>query len=209
MGRCRSRRVLVSLVVVLTVLVAPACATTAGAGADAGGAPTFPHPSPPAGEVVAQGTVLDTGSSVELCLGAIRESYPPQCDGIPLVDWSWDGVDGSESASGAQWGAYAVQGTYDGTRFAVTTPPVMLALYDPIAIPVEPSEPGATDEETLLGIQEELSPALGDRMLFSAPSDGRLLVDVVWDDGAVQAAVDEAYGAGVVVVRSALREIAG
>ena len=73
--------------------------------------------------MVAQGTVMDVGGDVELCLGPVAESYPPQCSGVPLANWSWGGVDGSETSGDVTWGAYAAQGTYDGEEFAVTQPP--------------------------------------------------------------------------------------
>ena len=90
---------------------------------------------------------MDVGGDVELCLGPVAESYPPQCSGIPLTNWSWDGVEGSESSGDVTWGAYALQGTYDGEEFAVTQPPIMLALYDPMPFP-DPTngEAGAGDE---------------------------------------------------------------
>ena len=100
---------------------------------------------------------MDVDGEVELCLGAVAESYPPQCSGIPVVNWSWEGVEGSESSGDVTWGSYAVQGTYDGEQYTVSAPPIMLALYDPMAFP-DPTngEPGAGDEATLLEIQEDL-----------------------------------------------------
>lgn len=84
------------------------------------------------------GTVIDTGTEVRLCT-AVLESYPPQCGGgIVLQEWSWDGLEGSESASGTTWGSYAVHGVYDGEVMAVTQPPILLALYDPA--PFTPSD---------------------------------------------------------------------
>ncbi len=156
------------------------------------------------------GTVMDVGGSVELCLGPVAESYPPQCSGLPVQGWTWDGVEGSESSGDTTWGAYAVQGTYDGESFTVTRPPIMLALYDPMMIE-DPTGgvPGTADEATLLRIQEELPAALGSSYLSSSPQDGRLWVDVVWDDGTWQRAADDDFGADVVVIRSALRETAG
>jgi hypothetical protein len=56
----------------------------------------------------------------ELCLGAIATSYPPQCEGLAILNWRWDQVDGEESAGGVTWGSYQVVGTYDGTSFTVT-----------------------------------------------------------------------------------------
>jgi hypothetical protein len=55
----------------------------------------------------------------QLCVGGVAESYPPQCSGIPISNWSWDMVDGEESASGTTWGQFHVVGRYDGTNFTV------------------------------------------------------------------------------------------
>ncbi|WP_194398307.1 hypothetical protein [Microbacterium atlanticum] len=196
-------------------LVVIACAALALSGCvTASGAPPSPFgavsPVPPAGEVTAVGTVLDTAGDAELCLGPVAESYPPQCTGVPLEGWTWEGVDGAESSGEVTWGAYAVQGTFDGESFTVTQPPVMLALYDPMA-PEDPTggEPGAGDDETLARIQEELPDRLGSSYLSSYPQDGRLWVDVVWDDGTWQDAADREFGADVVLIRSAMREAAG
>ncbi|MDQ2697689.1 MAG: hypothetical protein M3Y46_02755, partial [Actinomycetota bacterium] len=165
---------------------------------------------PPEGEVRAVGTVLDAGGDPQLCLGAIAESYPPQCSGIPLEAWTWEGVDGAESSGDVTWGAYAVMGTYDGETFTVSQPPIMLALYDPIR-PEDPTggQPGAGDEAALASIQEELPELLGDAYLSSYPQDGWLWVDVVWDDGSWQGAADTAYGEDVVIIRSAIQPLDG
>lgn len=167
-------------------------------------------PNPPEGEVIAQGTVMDAGGDVELCLGAIAESYPPQCSGIPLTGWTWDAVEGSETASGVTWGAYAVQGTFDGESFTITQPPMMLALYDPMMSP-DPTggRPGEGSDDELAAIQEELPGLLGDDLLGSSVQDGRLWIDVVWDDGTRQDVADAVYGDDMVVVRSALTLVEG
>ena len=67
---------------------------------------------PPDGEVVGVGTVMDVGQGdPELCLGAIAESFPPQCSGIPITNWDWAPVkDTSESSGTTRWGSYAVTG---------------------------------------------------------------------------------------------------
>ncbi len=196
--------------VAFVALLVSSCAS-----AGPGSAPSSPtlgtvSPVPPDGEVAATGTVLDAGGDVQLCLGPVAESYPPQCSGIPLEGWTWDSVEGAESSGAATWGAYAVQGTYDGETISVTQPPIMLALYDPIR-PDDPTggKPGSGDDATLAAIQEELPERLGTSYLGSAPEDGRLWVDVVWDDGSWQAAADAEYGNDTVVIRSALVEIAG
>ena len=148
---------------------------------------------------------MDVDGDVELCLGPVAESYPPQCSGIPVENLSWEGVEGSESSGDVTWGSYAVQGTYDGDRYTVSAPPIMLALYDPMAFP-DPTngEPGVGDEATLLDIQEDLPTLLGDAYLSSYPENGRLWVDVVWDDGTWQDAADADYGEDVVVIRPAM-----
>lgn len=71
-------------------------------------------------------TVMEApGRGLQLCLGGIAESYPPQCGGLELVGWDWDAVDGEESASGSTWGSFTVVGTYDDETqtFTLTEPP--------------------------------------------------------------------------------------
>jgi hypothetical protein len=186
------------------------------AGGPPPGAPASPSlgavtPVPPDGEVTAVGMVMDVAGQRELCLGGpVMESYPPQCSGIPLEEWTWDGVEGAESSGDVTWGSYAVQGTFDGETFTVTQPPVMLALFDPM-VAEDPTggKPGAGDEETLARLQEELPDRLGDAHLVSLPRDGRLWVSVVWDDGTWQEAADREFGADLVVISSAIREVTG
>jgi hypothetical protein len=191
-------------------LVAVACASADPASTPPPAALGAITPVPPEGEVAATGTVLDAAGDVQLCLGPVAESYPPQCTGIPLEGWSWDGVEGAESSGDVTWGAYAVRGTYDGTSFTVTQPPIQLALYDPIR-PEDPTggKPGAGDEATLADIQEELPERLGDAYLSSSPQDGWLWVDVVWDDGSWQDAANAEYGDDTVIIRSAMTPTGG
>jgi hypothetical protein len=195
---------------VLVGLVAVACAGADPASTPPPAALGAITPVPPEGEVTTTGTVLDTAGDVQLCLGPVAESYPPQCTGIPLEDWSWDGVEGAESSGDVTWGAYAVRGAYDGTSFTMTQPPIQLALYDPIR-PEDPTggEPGAGDEATLTAIQEELPDRLGDAYLSSYPQDGWLWVDVVWDDGSWQDAANAEFGDDTVVIRSAMTPTGG
>ncbi len=91
----------------------------------------------PVGAVHTSGlvTVLDPGTGPELCLGAVAESYPPQCSGPSVVDFEWGDV-GMEEASGVTWGSYALTGTFDGTSFTVTDA-IPAALYDALAEPQE------------------------------------------------------------------------
>ena len=142
---------------VLTVLgSATACSTeaemravdrsdaSAAADAPAGGAPT----PVPEGEVRTGGlvTVLDSGEGPEMCLGAVAESYPPQCGGPALADFDWGDV-GSEEAAGVRWGSYALTGTYDGSTFTVTDA-IPAALYDTMAQPEPEPLAAACDQPT-------------------------------------------------------------
>ncbi|NLP85522.1 hypothetical protein HF576_16910 [Microbacterium sp. CFH 90308] len=202
------RRVLALGGLAASVVLLVACASGASSNTADGSTIGPASPLPPEGEVLAVGTIMDHAGEVELCLGPIAESYPPQCDGLPVEDWTWEGVDGFETSGDVTWGAYAVRGTYDGATFTTVGPPTMLALYDPMIAP-DPTagQPGAGDDATLERLQEELPDMLGDAYLSSSPENGWLWVDVVWDDGTWQRAVDDAYGAGVVVIRSALRTV--
>ncbi len=103
----------------------------AGSGDSSSQPATDGPPTPvPDGEVRTNGlvTVLDSGNGPELCLGAVAESYPPQCGGPAVADLEWGDV-GFEEASGVKWGSYALTGTYDGTTFTATDA-IPAALYD-------------------------------------------------------------------------------
>lgn len=203
-------RLLSGLALLAAGLSLPACATAPGSGADRPPGPALgaSWPDDPADDVIGAGLVLDKGGHVSLCLGPVAESAPPQCSGIPLADWSWEGVEGVVEVEGARWGSYAVQGTYDGEMIRVTQPPVLLALYDPM-MPPDPTEgrTGSLTDGEAEALQEELPTLLGDAYLGSHPEDGWLWVDVLWDDGTWQEAADADYGTEKVVVRSALREV--
>ena len=187
------------------LLITTGCASGSGA---SGGSLSTTQISPPDGEVVGTGTVLDVAGDVALCLGPIAESYPPQCDGLPLMGWSWEGVDGFEESGDTRWGTYAVFGTFDGEVFTATQPPIMLALYDPIrAEDPTGGGPGETPVAELDEIARELPIALGDLLLATWTQDGYVWAQVIWDDGTLQDAADAEYGDGVVIVQSALRPI--
>lgn len=70
-------------------------------------------------------TVLDDGrEGPQLCLGAIMESFPPQCSGLDITNWEWDRALSFERASGVRWGEFVVVGMYDrdGQTFTLTRP---------------------------------------------------------------------------------------
>lgn len=91
------------------------------------------------GKVSSRGlvTILDDGGGPELCLGAVAESFPPQCGGPKLVGFDWDDRSGQfQHANGVRWGGFAVTGTFDGTRFTVSRT-LPAASYDAGAAPAD------------------------------------------------------------------------
>ncbi len=193
----------------LAVLAVGGCAT-----------PSTPGGQPPSGiaahgEVIGQGTVLqvDEDAAPMFCLGGVLQTRPPQCDGPEIVGWDWDAVEGAETANGVTWGAYALQGNWDGERFTLTRPAILLALYDPMAIvdPYEdPANAGTNTESRLLEVQAELNTADASlRPLESAPRNGYLFATWIYDDGDLQRYVDDRFGPDVVHVVSALRPVEG
>lgn len=64
-------------------------------------------------------TVIETGDSgVQMCVGAVSASYPPQCGGPSLLDWDWSEWTGSYEQFGeVHWGAFALTGRYDADAF--------------------------------------------------------------------------------------------
>lgn len=192
-----------SLGLVALVLALAACAPVVTPGAD----PTSPSDPTP---VVAQGTVLQAGDAApQLCLGAIAESYPPQCSGIELIGWDWDSADGQETASDVTWGTYAVWGNWDGTALTVTSQ-IQLALYDPLPIPdpfTDPANAGTSTDEELADIQATITDDAPTEVLSSWIENGCLFVQVLSDDGSVQDWANQTYGENVVQVRSALKPV--
>ena len=200
-------RILRSLPVLFASLLLAAC----GGGSDnvvadgGGGSTPMPTDIPAAAGTVSTrdlATVMDTGRP-ELCLGPVAESYPPQCSGPRLIGWDWADHQGIfEKQGSTRWGSFAVTGTFDGVEFTVTSA-VPAALYDTVARTPEPAPEGTdTDAATLARIQKELEKLPG--MLSVATYDGYVGVDVVHDDGSLQAWADKEYGKGVVVITSAL-----
>lgn len=209
------RRLGLAAASVVGLLLLSACASGPG-GSPAPTSTTVPSdqllenasPGLPEGRVIGTGTVLDVGGDVQLCFGAVALSAPPKCSGIPVDDWTWDGVDGSETSGDTTWGTYAVYGMYDGERITNTDPPIMLALFDPIA-PEDPTDgiDGTTSENELARVQDDISTRLGADAITVMTDRGYVWLQVLWDDGTIQDAVDAEYGEGVVVVTSSLREI--
>ena len=213
----RTARTAVPLLLAAAALALAGCAGTAGSSpssdlaADGGGPIAAP------GEVRGQGTVLQVDDeAAQLCLGAVAESYPPQCSGPEVIGWDWDAVDIKETASGTTWGTFAVTGTWDGTALTITEPAIPLALYDPMPTDpdprLDPANAGESSEDTLTQIQDDITAATTDGtqpwpILMSWPENGYLWVTVTYDDGTIQDYYDGLYGADVVIVTSALVDV--
>jgi hypothetical protein len=189
----------------LPLVLAAVLATSACAGATSPGA----EPTPTSTDVVGQGTVIQTADDeAQLCLGAIAESYPPQCTGVPLVGWDWTTVGGQETSAGTTWGTYAVWGRWDGTILTVSGA-IQLALYDPLPIQdplLDPANAGTATEATLADVLDRIAAEAPVEVYGARIENGYVFVDVLHDDGTVQAWADARYGAGVVAVRSLLRD---
>jgi hypothetical protein len=198
------------LLAALVLVALAACGSDGGdVATDDGGASGGPVPGevPAAsGPVHTRGlvTVMDTGRP-ELCLGPVAESWPPQCGGPPLADWDWGDRQGMFERQGdVRWGEFAVTGTFDGTTFTVTDA-VPAALYDPPELE-EPTYPPPATSYSQARL-DEIAETLGSELAGAQGAfvtDGHVVVDVVHDDGSLQAWADETYGANVVVVWSAL-----
>ena len=165
---------------------------------------------PPREPVTGQGTVLQTPDGPpELCLGPVAESWPPQCQGIPLTGWDWDSAGPYEKADlegkVTRWSTFAVTGRLTRTGMTVTEV-VPLPLYDPPAQPSpRPSAPPPLGPQQWEAVRERLMGAPG-LLTVDRPDDaGPMQLLVVHDDGSIQAWADASFGAGVVVVSSALR----
>jgi hypothetical protein len=96
---------------VLLLLAASAC-----------GNDQAPDPAAASGTVRSTGTVtvLDDGGGPQLCVGVIKESMPPQCEGLEVTGWDWADHPEHEKVGETRWGDFQVTGTLDDTTFAVT-----------------------------------------------------------------------------------------
>ncbi len=204
-----------ALIAVSALLLVAAGGSDPDTASDAGGSGGSGGPRPtdiPAadGRVVGLGTVLDGSAdgATGFCLGPVAESYPPQCDGLPLDGWSWADYEGDyDDGSDLNFGTFAVTGTFDGTRVTAESA-VPGALYDPMPWP-EPTSGAAEDhsDAELQAIADDLSSLPG--ALTTVTGDNLVVVDVIHDDGTIQDWVDAEYGEGLVFVHSALRPVEG
>lgn len=166
----------------------------------------MPERPTPSGQVrsVNLATVMDTGTP-ELCLGPVAESYPPQCGGPEITNWDWEthGQRTFDEQGDVRWGTYAVTGTWDGTAFEVSEA-IPGPLYDAIAPEpsVTPTPAASYSPDELEAIATEVRELPGAQGSYG--NDLTVTVEVMYDDGSLQAWADEEYGTGVVLLTALL-----
>jgi hypothetical protein len=162
-------------------------------------------PMPSATEpVLAIGTVLEQDGAAILCVGPVAESAPPQCAGPDLIGWDWAAFE-HEETGGVRWvQGVAVEGTYDAAAqtFSATGEPMSAAA---VQLPAVETPQGDLDEATIAAVQEDLATLQRPDVLGSWGEQGTVVLNVAYDDGSMQAALDDIYGEGVVFVVPAMR----
>ena len=205
-----------SILVAVLVLAVSGCGSAAAPSGDRVPSSPSTMAAPPSavpaaeGEVTGQGTVLQVSEQTPvLCLGPVRESFPPQCDGIPLVGWDWESAGVQDEAGDGEtrtrWGTYAVTGDFDGRTLAVTGA-VPLALYDIAASPSpRPVAPPALTDDQWVAVEAAVAALPGVLTVVREAPTGPVHVTLIHDDGTLADWAVGAFGAGAVLVTSALR----
>ncbi|THV37008.1 hypothetical protein [Glycomyces buryatensis] len=152
--------------------------------------------------------------AAELC-GVVAESYPPQCQGLPITGWDWEAVE-HEEAEGVRWGSYIVTGTFDGKAFDITEDPVATADVDMADYPeLDYSEPEIGEPAEELSVEElqamvdEIAEAFP-RIVYGGWADeqnGVALVDTLLVSPELQTYADEHYPQDTVVFSQMLRPV--
>ncbi len=217
MGLARTPRpLLLPSVAAVLVVVLGGCGSAVTPGGDTVSVPTATTAAPPSRVPAAEGTVTGQGMVLQvsertpvLCLGPVRESFPPQCDGTPLSGWDWDAAGVQDEAGDGEvrtrWGTYAVTGLFDGRTLEVTGA-VPLALYDVAVSPSpRPVAPPRLTEERWTAIEAAVASLPGMLSVVREAPAGPVHLTVVHDDGSISDWVTAAFGPGAVLVTSALR----
>ncbi len=120
--------------------------------------------------------VLDDGTAAKLCLGAIMESFPPQCSGPTLIGWDWNATPSEyEEASGVRWGDYWVGGVYNAHADTFTVEKVERSHHGPDFAYTEYFGTHCEEPEGGWEVADEsrtTTAALKDVMAYAATMDG-------------------------------------
>lgn len=137
----------------LGLLIAAACANPSS---------TPPGSTSGSGPTVYEGNVFvleEQDRDPAVCFGAVADSLPPQCGGIPIVGWDWSAVEGEESASSTTWGSFHVVGTYDGRTFEMQEagpPTTERSDRDPVDTPCPEPEGGWMSPDVAKALDRDL-----------------------------------------------------
>ena len=208
MTRNRSAALLAAAALVL----APVLAGCSGDGDEpAADAPTTSAPAEPTDAPVPAGpvrtaypvVVVDVGDGPVMCPARDAQTSNSCQPSIPMDGWDWSEQQDVNQAAGTKVGQYVVTGTYDGSTFTATksVPPSKAPSDD--ATHAAPPPLRQYSESDILDIADDVSSLPGVTGVVPL-KDGQVLVDVVYDDGTLQAWTDATYGENVVVVSSAL-----
>ncbi len=191
------------------VFALAACGQGDTTGGDAGDADTASDP------LVYQGaiTVLQPKErdSAGLC-AFVAESYPPQCEGLPVAGWEWDAVE-HEEAEGVRWGTFVVTGTFDGKQFTLTEDPLLLSEVDPADY--QPAEPeiGEPAEDLTATELTAIADDMGERFpatVFGGVADeahGVALVDALLVTPEMWAYAEDNFPEGAVAFTAVLQPV--
>lgn len=142
--------------------------------------PSTAVPAAPGGEVTGDVLIFGTAEEPELCLGAVRESYPPQCGGPSLkgnFDWAQVAFD---DEGGLRWTdqRYTVRGFYDpddgdSGSFTLTAPVVLAPEGEPdeLDFPQLCDDPYADGGSPDAGVTPGEDPALAEEAAMQKLSE--------------------------------------
>ena len=165
-------------------------------------------PTPPATPpLLAIGTVLEADSGpnagVPMLCFMVLTSLPPQCGGPQVLGWDWSSVE-HETLNGVRWTPdLALRVTYDAAAGTLT--PLEVLDLAALSLPAPETPSGTLDPAAVEAVQADIVTLKRPDVMGGGGGDGIVVLEVVYDDGSIQAALDEIYGPGAVHVTSWLR----
>lgn len=155
--------------------------------------------------VVALGTALETdsgpGAGTPMLCMMVLTSYPPQCSGPELIGWDWSAVEHGD-VNGVRFTNtdFPMLVTYDGPAHTITPVEMLPAGAGGVELPHPMS--GDLDYATVEQLGQDLLALQRPDIFGFGGNDGAFQLDVISDDGSMQAAFDALFGAGNVIVTS-------